>query len=95
MRRLLSISWWTGQDAQARYGNSLESVMGVAARYTPGQPDRLQPFELVECGSAYAFGAMGMGDGHTRRSPAAITSTALYPALLERRWTKSWMRVGS
>lgn len=29
------ISWWTGQDAQARYGNSLESVMGVAARYTP------------------------------------------------------------
>lgn len=29
------ISWWTGSEAQAHYGNSLESIMGVAARYTP------------------------------------------------------------
>ncbi len=29
------ISWWTGSEAQAHYGNQLESIMGVAARYTP------------------------------------------------------------
>ena len=29
------INWWTGGEAQAHYGNSLESIMGVAARYTP------------------------------------------------------------
>ena len=29
------IEWWTGSETQAVYGNRLESIMGVAARYTP------------------------------------------------------------
>lgn len=29
------VEWWTGSETQAIYGNKLESIMGVAARYTP------------------------------------------------------------
>lgn len=29
------IDWWTSNAVQARYGNELEAVLGVAARYTP------------------------------------------------------------
>ncbi len=29
------LTWWADHDQQVRYGNELESTMGVAARYTP------------------------------------------------------------
>ncbi len=35
------IAWWTGSKAQADYGNKLESIMGVAARYTPANTEAL------------------------------------------------------
>lgn len=35
------IYWWTGSEAQANYGNKLESIMGVAARYTPANTEAL------------------------------------------------------
>lgn len=36
------ITWWTGGEAQAHYGNQLEAIMGVAARYTPANTEAFQ-----------------------------------------------------
>ena len=36
------ITWWTGGEAQAHYGNQLEAIMGVAARYTPANTEAFE-----------------------------------------------------
>ena len=38
------MSWWTDGEAQGRYARDLESVMGVAARYTPAN---LRAFDQI------------------------------------------------
>lgn len=36
------IKWWSGTEAQTRYANDLEAVMGVAARYNTLNPDVME-----------------------------------------------------
>lgn len=38
------MTWWTGSEAQGRYACDLESIMGVAARYTPAN---VKAFEQI------------------------------------------------
>ncbi len=44
------IQWWASADAQGRYGNELEQLMGAASRYNPANPDAvaLLPWEEDE-----------------------------------------------
>lgn len=36
------LRWWTGAEAQARYGNNLEMTLGVAGRITPANIDAVK-----------------------------------------------------
>lgn len=36
------IRWWTGSEMQAKYGNELEAVLGVASRYSPASIEALE-----------------------------------------------------
>ena len=36
------IKWWTGADAQARFGREMESILGASARYTTANRDALK-----------------------------------------------------
>ena len=36
------LKWWAGAEAQQRYGADLEMIMGLAARYTPANPEAMK-----------------------------------------------------
>ena len=36
------MKWWTGADAQARFGREMESILGASARYTTANRDALK-----------------------------------------------------
>lgn len=77
------IKWWTDADAQVKYGNELESVMGVGARYNTANLEALQqlPWQaqdkqaLME-GLSYARGIREVPGGYlTARSVGFALNT--------------------
>lgn len=36
------LKWWASAEAQQRYGSDLEMIMGLAARYTPANPEAMK-----------------------------------------------------
>lgn len=77
------IKWWTQADTQVRYGNELESVMGVGARYNTANIEALQQLPwpthdknvLME-GFSYAKGIREIPGGYlTARSVGFALNT--------------------
>lgn len=36
------LKWWVGKEAQSRFGNDIESILGVAGRYTPANMEAMR-----------------------------------------------------